>query len=133
MDGDIGPTSSAINLSFDLCIATDSAGFFHPNLKFGLPSSPPLAYYLVQLVGFQKASELIYTRPELSARKVLELGIIHQVVSKEELRNSCIEKLRPLTATYLNGVMLMSTVYGCACLARKRFIPLISVWSNPSQ
>ena len=32
VDGDIGPTSFSVNLTFDLRIATDNASFFHPNL-----------------------------------------------------------------------------------------------------
>ncbi len=107
MDGDIGPTSLAINLAFDLCIATENASFFHPNLKFGLPPSPPLAFYLVQSIGSQKATEMILTRSEFSAREALDLGLITQIVSKKELKKRCIDKLRLLTA--ISGDALIET------------------------
>lgn len=107
MDGDIGPTSLAINMAFDLCLATENAAFFHPNLKLGLPPSPPLAYYLVQTIGFQKASELILTRSQITAQEAFELGIINQVVSSAESKSKCLEKLRVLTA--ISGNALVET------------------------
>lgn len=95
--GDIGPTAFAINLAFDLRIAIDSANFFHPNLKFGLPPSPPLSYFLVESLGPHRATELILTKQNLSAQDALKLGLITQIVSKEELKRTCLDKLRQLS------------------------------------
>ena len=97
MDGDIGPTSFGLNLAFDLRIATDKASFIHPNLQFGLPPSPLLSYFLIQSVGHQKATELILTRPQISAQEALALGFLNQIVVKEDLKEICIEKLRQIS------------------------------------
>lgn len=98
MDGDISPPSFAANLAFDLRIATDKTNFILPDLKFGLPPSPALSFYLVHSLGPLKASELILTKSEITAQEALDLGLLTQVVSKEDLKDSCIDKLRALTA-----------------------------------
>jgi len=96
MNGDIGPTSFAINLAFDLRIATNCTNFVHPNLQLGLPSSPPLTLYLVRNLGPAKAAELLLTKPKFSSQEALDLGLITQVVSTEELENVCLDMLRQL-------------------------------------
>ena len=96
MNGDIGPASFAINLAFDLRIATNGTSFVHPNLQLGLPSSPPLTFYLVRNLGPAKAAELILTKPKFSSQEALDLGLITQVVSAEELENVCLDMLRQL-------------------------------------
>ena len=98
MDGDIVPPSFATNLALDMQIATDKASFILPDLKFGLPPSPPLAFYLIQNLGPRKAAELIFTKSELTAQEALDLGLITQVVSKRKLKETCIDKLRQMTA-----------------------------------
>jgi enoyl-CoA hydratase/carnithine racemase len=98
MDGYIAPTSFAANLAFDLRIATDKTNFILPDLKFGLPPSPPLSFYLVHSLGHQKATDLILTKSEITAQEALDLGLLTQVVSKKNLKDSCIDKLRQLTA-----------------------------------
>lgn len=97
MNGDIGPDTLGINLAFDLRVATDRTSFFHPNLKFGLPPSPPLTFYLVRSLGSYRATELILTKPEFSSQEALDLGLITQVVSVEELERTCLDKLRQLS------------------------------------
>ena len=97
MDGDIGPTSFALNLAFDMRLATDNAGFIHPNLQFGLPPSPLLTYFLIQSLGHQKATELILTRPKISVQEAADLGFLNQIVSRADLKKKCIEKLRQIS------------------------------------
>ena len=97
MSGEIGPDSFGINLAFDLRIAAKGTSFFHPNLQFGLPPSPPLAFYLLRSLGYHRATELILTKPKLSSQEALDLGLIAQVVSTDDLENTCLEKLRHLS------------------------------------
>lgn len=96
MDGDIDPPTFALNLAFDLRIATEDTRFFHPNLELGLPPFPPLAYFLVQSLGPHRATELILNKPELTPKDALELGLITKVVSKEDLKKNCFDQLRKL-------------------------------------
>jgi enoyl-CoA hydratase/carnithine racemase len=96
MDGELAPPSFAANLAFDLRIATDKTHFILPDLKFGLPPSPPLSFYLVHSLGPLKATELLLTNSEITAQEALDLGLLTQVVSKKNLKDSCIDKLRQL-------------------------------------
>ena len=98
MDGDIAPQSFATNLAFDLRIATDKTNFILPDLKYGLPPSPPLSFHLSHSLGPLKASELVLTKTKITAKEALDLGLLTQVVSKENLKDSCINELRKLTA-----------------------------------
>jgi enoyl-CoA hydratase/carnithine racemase len=107
MKGDIDPATFAVNLAFDLRVATEDTSFVHPNLKLGLPPSPPLAYYLVQSLGSYRATELIFKKSELTAKDALELGLITKVVSSEDLKKSCFDQLRKLT--YLSENCLVET------------------------
>ncbi len=95
-EGDVSPNTFAINLAFDVRIATDNFCIFHPNLKLGLPVSPFLSYYLVQSLGSPKASELMLTKSELSAQEALDLGLISQIVPQKDLKRTCIDKLRQM-------------------------------------
>lgn len=97
MDGNLSPLSFATNLAFDFRIATGKTNFILPDLKFGLPPSPLLSFYLTHSLGSLKASELILTKSEITAQEAFDLGLLTQVVSKENLKNSCINKLRELT------------------------------------
>ena len=107
MEGDIGPTSFAINLAFDLRISSDDAKFFHPNLKLGLPPAPLLAHYLIQNIGSFKATELFLTKSVLYAQDAFDLGLINQIVSKEDLKKTCLDRLHQLSN--LSGDALVET------------------------
>jgi enoyl-CoA hydratase/carnithine racemase len=97
MNGDIGPDSFAANMVFDLRIATHDTIFIHPNLQLGLPPSPPLAFYLSHNLGPSKATELILTKPRFSSKEALDLGLITQVVSAQDLEKTCLDQLRQLS------------------------------------
>lgn len=97
MKGNIDPDDFAINLALDLRIATDTACIIHPNLQIGFPPSPPLSFYLVHSLGSHKATELIMTRQKITAQDALDLGLITQIVSEEDLKKTCLDKLRRLS------------------------------------
>lgn len=107
MDCDIGPTPFAVSLAFDLRVATENTKFFFPNLKFGLPPSPPLSYFLIESLGFFRTKELIMNKSTLSAQEAFDLGLITQIVSKEDLNKTCLEKLRQLST--IPGFTLIET------------------------
>jgi len=98
MKGKIDPDDFAINLALDLRIATDNACIIHPNLQLGFPPSPPLSFYLVHSLGSHKATELIMTRQKITAQDALDLGLITQIVSGEDLKKTCLDKLRQLSS-----------------------------------
>jgi enoyl-CoA hydratase/carnithine racemase len=97
MNGDIGPDSFGLNLAFDLRIATERTIFFNPNLQLGFPPSALLSFYFVRSLGSPKATELMLTKSELSSQEALDLGLITQIVSAEDLEYTCLKKLRELS------------------------------------
>jgi enoyl-CoA hydratase/carnithine racemase len=66
----------------DLIIASESAIFGHPELKFGLN---PLFNPLRQMVGTAKAKEIIMLGQPIGANEALRLGIVNKVTSPERL------------------------------------------------
>ena len=98
MNGDIGPDSLGFNLAFDLRIATERTIFFHPNLQLGFPPSALLSFYLVRCLGSPKATELMLTKSKFSSQEAFDLGLITKIVSKDDLENNCLERLRELSS-----------------------------------
>ncbi len=97
MDGDVGPDSFGLNLAFDLRIATERTIFFNPNLQLGFPPSALLSFYLVRSLGSPMATEMMLTKSEISSDEALDLRLITQIVSAEDLEYTCLEKLRELS------------------------------------
>lgn len=65
----------------DLIIASESAIFSHPELKFGLN---PLLDPLRRLVGMAKAKEIIMLGEPIGAKEALRIGLVNKVASPEE-------------------------------------------------
>jgi enoyl-CoA hydratase/carnithine racemase len=66
----------------DLIIASESAIFSHPELKFGLN---PLFGPLKNLVGLAKAKEITMLGEPIGAREALRIGLVSKVASPEGL------------------------------------------------
>lgn len=66
----------------DMIIASESAIFGHPELKFGLN---PLFDPLRQWVGMAKAKELTMLGEPIGAKEALRIGLVNKVVAPEKL------------------------------------------------
>jgi enoyl-CoA hydratase len=66
----------------DLIIASESAIFGHPELKFGLN---PLFSPLRQIVGLAKAKEITMLGEPLGAKEALRIGLVNKVAPPEML------------------------------------------------
>jgi enoyl-CoA hydratase len=66
----------------DLVVASDSAIFCHPELKFGLN---PLFYPLCQIVGATKAKEIVMLGEPIGANESLKIGLVNKVAPPEKL------------------------------------------------
>ena len=66
----------------DLIIASESAIFGHPELKFGLN---PLFNPLRQIVGMAKAKEIAMLGQPIGAKEALRIGLVNKVASPEKL------------------------------------------------
>lgn len=65
----------------DLIVASESAIFCHPELKFGLN---PLFYPLSQMVGVTKAKEIVMLGEPIGAHEALRIGLVTKVASPEK-------------------------------------------------
>jgi enoyl-CoA hydratase/carnithine racemase len=66
----------------DLIIASESAIFGHPELKFGLN---PLFNPLRQIVGMAKAKEITMLGEPIGAREAMRIGLVNKVAPPEKL------------------------------------------------
>jgi enoyl-CoA hydratase len=65
----------------DLVVASESAIFCHPELKFGFN---PFFYPLSQIVGITKAKEIVMLSEPIGANEALKLGLVNKVESPEK-------------------------------------------------
>lgn len=78
-------------LAFDIRIAEPSTKISFPFLKLGILPGLASTYFLPSLVGISKAKEIILTNANLSAQEAKEIGLINEVVNKENLDNTITE------------------------------------------
>jgi enoyl-CoA hydratase/carnithine racemase len=64
----------------DLIVASESAIFCHPELKFGLS---PLFYPLSQIVGVNKAKEIVMLGEPMGANEAERIGLVNKVAPPE--------------------------------------------------
>lgn len=65
----------------DMVVASESAIFCHPELKFGFN---PFFYPLSQIVGLTKAKEIVMLGEPIGAQEALKLGLINKVEPPEK-------------------------------------------------
>jgi enoyl-CoA hydratase len=66
----------------DLIIASESAIFGHPELKFGIN---PLFNPLSRIIGMSKAKEITMLGEPIAAREALRIGLVNKVAPPEKL------------------------------------------------
>src|ERR1041384_6705438 len=74
-------------LACDLVIAAESAKFNQAFIKIGLTPDCGGTFMLPRLVGWKRATELLFTGELVSAKAAAEMGMINSVSSDEDLMN----------------------------------------------
>ena len=74
-------------LACDLVIAAESARFNQAFIKIGLTPDCGGTFMLPRLVGWKRATELLFTGDLISAQAAAEMGMINSVSPDEELMN----------------------------------------------
>jgi enoyl-CoA hydratase/carnithine racemase len=97
IDCEMAPDDLGLILACDLRISTEKTFFINPNLELGLPPSTLLSFYLSRSLGPSKATEILLTKSKLSSHEALDLGLISEIVSVEELEGVCLKKLSKLS------------------------------------
>lgn len=78
----------------DLVVASESAIFCHPELKFGLN---PLFYPLSQIVGVTKAKEIVMLGEPIGANEALKIGLVNKVAPPEKFMEEAEKMAATLT------------------------------------
>ncbi len=74
----------------DLRVAGKSAKFSVSFTKLGLIPGDGGTYFLPRIVGLAKATEMILTGRMYSSEDAKTMGLVHELVSDEELKSKCI-------------------------------------------
>lgn len=69
----------------DLRVASEEALFAETFSKVGLVPGDGGAWFLIRAVGYSKATEMLLTGRSYSAQEAASIGLIHQVVSSDQL------------------------------------------------
>src|SRR5687767_12789234 len=72
-------------LACDLVIAAESARFNQAFIKIGLTPDCGGTFMLPRLVGWKRATELLFTGDMITAQQAVEMGMINSVVADTEL------------------------------------------------
>ena len=75
-------------LACDLVIAAESAKFNQAFIKIGLTPDCGATFILPRLVGWKRATELLFTGDLISAQEAAEIGMINSAVPDDELMNT---------------------------------------------
>jgi enoyl-CoA hydratase len=94
----------------DIIIASESAIFGHPELKFGLN---PMFGPLMQLVGMAKAKEITMLGEPIGAREALRIGLVNKVAPPDTFMHEALtmaEELAKRSPSALEAVKKLSDV-----------------------
>ena len=94
----------------DMVVASESAIFGHPELKFGLN---PLFSPLRHLVGMRKAKEITMMGEPIGAREALRIGLVNKVSPPEAFMDDAVaiaERLAERSAMAISAVKKISEV-----------------------
>jgi enoyl-CoA hydratase/carnithine racemase len=92
-------------LHCDLVYASDTAKFKMPFVDLGLVPEAGSSQLLVQLMGHQRAAELLLLGESFDAERALSLGIVNRVVPQTELLSLARAKAAELAAKPTNALI----------------------------
>jgi len=97
-------------LACDLVIAAESARFNQAFIKIGLTPDCGGTFMLPRLVGWKRATELLFTGELISATAAVKMGMINSVAPDEELMNmamSMAEKLAQAPTAAIGEIKML--------------------------
>ncbi|HLQ98624.1 MAG TPA: enoyl-CoA hydratase-related protein, partial [Candidatus Dormibacteraeota bacterium] len=87
---------TGIALASDITFAADNAKFGFTFSKIGLIPDCGTLYFLPRLVGKKKAKELIFNAEIINSNQALELGIVNELLPKEDLMDKAFQYAKQL-------------------------------------
>jgi enoyl-CoA hydratase/carnithine racemase len=104
-------------LPCDVIMAADSARFGMAFVKMGLVPELASSHFLVQRMGFGRASEMCLTGRLYSAREAHDMGLVDHLVPHEQLLAKALELARTMAANpspQLRWIKQLISENGCA-------------------
>ena len=96
MSGTITGEQLGLMLPCDFRIASSDVSFTFPNVALGFPPTGCLVFYLLQICGQSKTSEILLSPDSLSAEEALRLGLLSRVAAPAKCESDCLEQLQSL-------------------------------------
>lgn len=88
INGTVAGVGVSIAAACDLRICASSAKFRQAYTSIGLVPDGAWTLLVPLLIGFNKASELVYMDPVFDAKEALEMGLVNKVVDDSELEKT---------------------------------------------
>lgn len=104
VNGTVAGMALAFTLASDLTIAAKSAKFVNALHNAGSGAELGVSYMLPQLVGAQKAAEILLTAKRVSAEEAEQIGLVLRAVPDEDLQNACLELAKNIIVNVPLGV-----------------------------
>lgn len=82
------------SLAADLRFGSSDMSFCLAHVKYGLPPTGALPYFLPRFLGLNHAKDLLFRGGKISAQQALELRLINQILPGENFAQECLEILR---------------------------------------
>jgi len=89
----------------DYVIACEEARFGYPEVKIGFTAAI-VSVFLMHTVGYYRTKQLLMAGEVFDSRRALEMGLIHRIVTKDELHEAGIEYLTQLKSGSPSSISL---------------------------
>ncbi len=83
-------------LAADFRFASEDMSYSLAHLKYGIHPGGALPFFLPRYVGHNKATEILFTREEITAREAKELGLVTKVLPTEDFERNCLQEIHQL-------------------------------------
>ena len=99
-------------LHCDFIVAADDASFGLPEAGIGLVPTAGAAERLLGIVGAMRARELLFTGRRVSADEAARMGLVSDVVARDELAAKVKERARALATAPREGIAALKALVG---------------------
>ena len=110
LNGNIGEVLFAMSLVCDFRYSTPNTIVNIPTVKFGLPTTGVLPFFLAHHVGKPRSIDILITKTSLNAAELNDLGLLTDVVTDEEIINQCIKILKDISRYPSYGISAMKRI-----------------------
>jgi len=120
-------------LAADYRIVSDDTVFTFPHVKYGLPPRGGLAYILPMYIGLLKTKQILFKGESLKADEAHRLGLVDEVIKKEEFDDRCLEIAKRFTRIPPDILACIKKLIGFNVRELEEFFKLESSLTNVYQ